>query len=60
MEKDQVILNTNLPIDPKLVIIDRDTKIIQQIWPKDFTIDEAALEEDINVLLNTPIVRYQP
>ncbi|KAJ3305940.1 hypothetical protein HDV03_000782 [Kappamyces sp. JEL0829] len=48
-------LSVLLTADPKLVILDRDTKKIQQIWPKDFTIDDAALEEDISVLLNTPI-----
>ena len=44
-------------IDAKLVIVDRDTKKVQQLWPKDFTITEEAIEEDISVALNTPIVR---
>jgi hypothetical protein len=40
---------------PRLVICDHDTKVVQQIWPKDFTISNEAVEEDINVALNTPI-----
>ena len=41
--------------DAKLVIVDRDQKRVQQIWPKDFSITDEALEEDISVALNTPI-----
>ncbi|KAI8896777.1 hypothetical protein BC833DRAFT_80544 [Globomyces pollinis-pini] len=44
--------------DAKLVIIDHDTKTIQQIWPRDFSITDDAIEEELSVNLNTPIVYY--
>jgi hypothetical protein len=41
--------------DKRFCICDHDTKTVQQIWPKDFSIDETGIEEDISVALNTPI-----
>lgn len=41
--------------DKKLVIIDRDAKIIQQVWPRDFSISDEDIELEISVSLNTPI-----
>jgi hypothetical protein len=40
------------------VVLDHDTKTIQQIWPNDFAITEEQIEEDISVSLNTPNVIY--
>ncbi|KAJ3000081.1 Ankyrin repeat domain-containing protein 13C [Globomyces sp. JEL0801] len=34
--------------DAKLVIIDHDTKTIQQIWPRDFSITDDAIEEELS------------
>lgn len=42
--------------DPRLVILDHDTKIIQQIWPNDFSISDEQIEQDISIALNTPNV----
>ncbi|KAI8914203.1 GPCR-chaperone-domain-containing protein [Gorgonomyces haynaldii] len=39
----------------RLVLLDHERKIVQQLWPKDFTLDDAAIEEEISVSLNTPI-----
>jgi hypothetical protein len=44
-----------LTSDAKLVVVDWDQKRVQQIWPKDFSISDDDLEEDISVALNTPI-----
>ena len=45
--------------DPKLVILDHDTKVIQQVWPNDFTIADEQIEEDISIALNTPNVMFR-
>jgi hypothetical protein len=49
-----IIFNTEQ--EPRLVICDHDTKLVQQIWPRDFTISEEDIKEDVSVALNTPIV----
>ncbi|KAJ3276372.1 Mitochondrial distribution and morphology protein 31, mitochondrial precursor [Terramyces sp. JEL0728] len=49
-----IIFNGDGP-DPKLVIVDHDTKTVQQVWPRDFSLTDEAVEEDISVALNTPI-----
>jgi hypothetical protein len=50
-----IIFNT-FQGEPRLVICDHDTKLVQHIWPRDFTISEEDIEEDVSVALNTPIV----
>jgi ankyrin repeat domain-containing protein 13 len=52
------IIFNNSEGEPRLVICDHDTKLVQNIWPRDFTISEADIEEDISVALNTPIVDF--
>jgi len=35
--------------------VDHDQKLVQQLWPRDFSISDEQIEEDISVALNTPI-----
>jgi hypothetical protein len=42
--------------EKRFVVCDHDTKLIQQLWPRDFTISDQDLQEDISVALNTPIM----
>ena len=42
----------------KLVVLDHERKIVQQIWPGDFSIKDEQIEEDISIALNTPNVLF--
>lgn len=42
-------------IDRRLVILDHETQKIEQIWPRDFSISDAQVDEEISVFLNTAI-----
>ncbi|KAI8807218.1 GPCR-chaperone-domain-containing protein [Cladochytrium replicatum] len=40
---------------PKLVICDHQRKLVQQLYPRDFSISENDIDEEISVALNTRI-----
>lgn len=39
----------------RLVLLDHQTKTIEQIWPKDFTIPDLLVQEELSAALNTSI-----
>ncbi|KAI9340253.1 GPCR-chaperone-domain-containing protein [Obelidium mucronatum] len=41
---------------PKLVVIDHQRRLVQQIYPNDFSLSSHDLEQEISILLNTPII----
>ncbi|KAI8847270.1 GPCR-chaperone-domain-containing protein [Chytridium lagenaria] len=49
------IIFTETPEGPRLVICDRQRQIVQQVYPRDFTLSDKDVEEEISVSLNTDI-----
>lgn len=41
---------------PELVICDHQRHVVQQVYPRDFTLNERDIEEEISVCLNTNII----
>ncbi|KAI8609722.1 GPCR-chaperone-domain-containing protein [Chytriomyces sp. MP71] len=41
---------------PKLVLCDHQRHVVQQIYPHDFTLSAQDLEEEISIVLNSPLV----
>ncbi|KAI8610750.1 GPCR-chaperone-domain-containing protein [Chytriomyces sp. MP71] len=41
---------------PKLVLCDHQRRVVQQIYPHDFTLSEQDIEEEISITLNSPLV----
>ncbi|KAI8922906.1 GPCR-chaperone-domain-containing protein [Entophlyctis helioformis] len=39
----------------RLVICDHQRRLVQQVWPRDFKIDDQGVEEELSVSLNTNI-----
>ncbi|RKO83388.1 GPCR-chaperone-domain-containing protein, partial [Blyttiomyces helicus] len=41
---------------PRLVICDHQRRLVQQVWPRDFTLAPEDVEEEISVALNTKLM----
>ncbi|KAJ3407286.1 hypothetical protein HDU80_009183 [Chytriomyces hyalinus] len=41
---------------PKLVLCDHQRRIVQQVYPHDFSLSEQDIEEEVSISLNSPIV----
>ena len=39
----------------RLVVIDHERKVLQTLWPKDFSMSDEEIEKEISIALNTPI-----
>ncbi|KAJ3355747.1 hypothetical protein HDU83_002752 [Entophlyctis luteolus] len=41
---------------PKLVICDHDRRVVQQIYPQDFSLSDNDIEEEISIAMNSPLL----
>ncbi|KAJ3090527.1 hypothetical protein HK100_007410 [Physocladia obscura] len=53
---DVSIIFSKTQTGPRLVICDHQRRVVQQVYPQDFTLSETDLEEEISIALNSPLV----
>ncbi|KAJ3413693.1 Ankyrin repeat domain-containing protein 13C [Chytridiales sp. JEL 0842] len=50
------IIFSETPDGPKLVVCDHQRRLVQQVYPMDFTISDEDISEEVSVCLNTDII----